>query len=295
MRRRKGQSQFGFIEPMQPTLVDEPPDGDTWLHEVKWDGYRTEVFITNGKAVVYTRRGHHWTEKYLPIAQAAEALPCQSAIIDGEMIVADEQGRSSFRELRSAITSNPQRLVLVVFDLLHLDGQDLRDRPLTERRQALQDLVRETGSAIQFSEELSGDGASVYRAVDRLGLEGMVSKERSSPYRSGPTMRWQKIKCYATDEFEIIAVERERGKVPVALLNKGGKYVGAAIISLNRRLRERLWERVEAKKKPSPARFARERPAAQLVQPGLFATVQFLKGEETLRHASVREWREDED
>ena len=108
-----------------------------------------------------------------------------------------------------------------------------------------------SAGAIQFSQELPGGGA-VFAAVDRMGWEGMVSKQRSSVYRSGTTSAWLKMKCYATDEFEIIGIERERRKVPVALLNKGGKYAAAAIISLNRGLRERLWERVEAKKRPSP-------------------------------------------
>ena len=109
-----------------------------------------------------------------------------------------------------------------------------------------------SAGAIQFSQELPGDDGAVFAAVDRMGLEGMVSKQRSSVYQSGTTSAWLKVKCYATDEFEIIGIERERGKVPVALLNKGGKYAGAAIISLNRRLRERLWKRVEAKEAPLP-------------------------------------------
>src|SRR3954452_17562165 len=123
----------GYIAPMQPTLVDDPPEGDNWLHEVKWDGYRTQVAIANARATLYTRRGHDWTDKYWPIAEVLEALPCVSAVVDGEMIVADENGRPSFRELRSAITRNPQRLVLVFFDLLYRDGRDLRECPLSER------------------------------------------------------------------------------------------------------------------------------------------------------------------
>src|SRR3954468_5933481 len=108
---------------MQPMLVDRPSEGEDWIREVKWDGCRTQLAIADGKATLYTRRGHNWTDKYWPIARVAEALPCLSAVIDGEMIVADESGRSSFRELQSAITSNPQLLLLVVFDLLCLDGR----------------------------------------------------------------------------------------------------------------------------------------------------------------------------
>ena len=102
-------NRLDFIEPMQPTLVDEPPEGEDWLHELKLDGYRSQIVLEAGKARVFTRRGHDWTGKYWPIAQAAEALACRSAIIDGEMIVLDEIGRVFFRELRSAIMRAPTR------------------------------------------------------------------------------------------------------------------------------------------------------------------------------------------
>ena len=140
-------NRLDFIEPMQPTLVDEPPQGEDWVHELKLDGYRSQVVLEAGKARVFTWRGHDWTDKYWPIARAAEALACRSAIIDGEMIVLDEIGRVFFRELRSAIMRAPTRLAFVAFDLLHLNGEDLRDRPLFERRQMLWELIQPAAGA----------------------------------------------------------------------------------------------------------------------------------------------------
>ena len=115
-----------FIPPQLPTLSTEPPSGPEWLHEIKHDGYRTLVVIDHGKARAFTRNGYDWTAKYAPIVTACAKLRCQSALIDGEMVVENEHGVSDFAALRSAIANNPSRLVFFAFDLLFLNGQDLR-------------------------------------------------------------------------------------------------------------------------------------------------------------------------
>ena len=116
--------------------MDQPPEGEGWTHEIKYDGYRTEIVLENGSCRIFTRNAYDWTDKYKPVASAAETLTCQTAIIDGEMIVQDEQGRSDFRAVSVAIHSAPERLVFMAFDLLHLDGlifAESRSRP-AERR-----------------------------------------------------------------------------------------------------------------------------------------------------------------
>jgi bifunctional non-homologous end joining protein LigD len=126
---------------MLPSLVEAAPDGAEWLHEIKYDGYRTQLAIDGRDIRAFTRNGHDWTDRYAPVVTSARGLRCQSAIIDGEMCVQNEAGVTDFRAFRRSIESAPHRLVLFAFDLLLLDGRDLRDDPLIDRRRRLQDLI----------------------------------------------------------------------------------------------------------------------------------------------------------
>ena len=125
--------------------MDDAPEGDGWIHEIKYDGYRTELVIERGQAHALIRRGFDWTDKYGPIVKTAAKLPAKSAIIDGEVIVINEAGLSDFSTLRSAIRWEPARLVFVGFDLLHFEGKELRSRPLIERKAALEQLIGGAG------------------------------------------------------------------------------------------------------------------------------------------------------
>ena len=281
-----------FIEFQLPSLVAQPPEGDGWLHEIKWDGYRTELIVTNGTARAFTRRGFDWSDRYGPIVEAAAALQAKSAIIDGEVVVLDEKGISNIGQLRSAMRLQPERMIFVAFDLLHLDGEDLRFRPLIERRARLQEIVPD-GGAIQLSAHVEGDGAAFFAQADRLGLEGMVSKKASAPYRSGRTESWLKVKCFEESIYEVAAVLREPGRPAVAYMvtpDKERRYVGGAFITLNHQMRERLWARVQAKAKP--LKGIQVKPGTQWLKPGLIGRVRHLKGERQLRHATLWEIRE---
>ena len=271
-----------------------PPEGDDWIHEIKYDGYRTQLVIDGEGIRAFSRRGIDWSDKYAPIVKAAASLPTKSAIIDGEMIAPDVSGASDFSVFRRAIKRWPGKLAFVAFDLLHLDGKNLRPLPVIERRELLWKLVAPAEGAIQFSQHVLGDGKAFYEAVDKMGLEGMVSKRPASAYRSGPTTAWLKTKCYQLSEFEVAAVLRERGKPPVAyMVDADRNYVGGAFISgLNRDMRERLWQRVTTKAGP-PAKGLTMKPGAEWVRPGLMATVRHLKGEEMLRHASLKDIRDE--
>lgn len=276
-----------------PTLVDRPPEGEAWLHEVKFDGYRSQIVRDDDGVRIFTRRGLDWRAKYRDLANAAASLNVGSAIIDGEVIVLNDAGLSDFGELRKAITRRQHDLYFVAFDLLHLNGHDLRDMPLVDRRDIPQAMIP-TGERIQFSEALRGTGAAVFHLVEQAGLEGVVSKRKDSVYRSGSSTAWLKAKCYALDEYEILGVEREAGKPAFALMAERdtGRYVGAAFITLNREMRERLWQRVQ--EHPGTAPKGMKRPATQWVKPGLIGRVKHMRGEEDLRHASLQDFREDD-
>src|SRR4051794_28957977 len=206
MRSKADGGRLRFIEFQHPTLVEAPPDGDGWLHEIKYDGYRTELLIERGKARAFTRRAFDWTEKYALIVDAAAKLPVKSAIIDGEVIVMNDVGLSDFSTLRSAMRWQPERMVFVGFDLLYLDGKDIRSRPLIERRAELEKLIGDSSGAIQFSHHVEGGGRAFLAAAEKLGVEGMVSKRASAPYRSGRSENWLKVKCYEETDYEVAAV-----------------------------------------------------------------------------------------
>jgi bifunctional non-homologous end joining protein LigD len=172
---------LGFIKPEIPTPVPEPPAGAGWIHEIKYDGYRTLIVIDQGKVRAYSRPGRDWTGPYRRVVRACANLGCKAALIDGEVVVQDEQGISDFEALRSAIYKAPHRLVFFAFDLLHLDGQDLRRTPLIERRAALRKLIEpDPRSPIHFSDHVDCDGAKFFKAAAELGLEGIVSKRVAS-------------------------------------------------------------------------------------------------------------------
>lgn len=292
--RKRSASGLAFIEPQLPTLVEVPPEGGDWIHEVKFDGYRSQLVKEFDRVRIFTRNGFDWSAKYAPLVEAASGLDCVDAIIDGEIIVFDLLHRPNFKQLRSAIAREPGRLVFIAFDLLHLSGHDLRGMAVEDRRALLADLIEdsETGNRFQFSEALAGTAEQVYRAVDQQGLEGMVSKRMGSRYESGRSTAWLKAKCYDEGDFNIVGVQRERGKPAMALMaDRAGKYVGGAFVTLPQSIRKRLWDRVQAKSgAKAPKGLATEK--AEWIKPGLVARVKFLKGEDKLRHATVKEFRE---
>jgi bifunctional non-homologous end joining protein LigD len=225
---------LGFIKLEIPTPVPEPPTGEGWIHEIKYDGYRTLIVIDQGKVRAFSRPGRDWTGPYRRVVDACGKLGCKAALIDGEVVVQDEQGISDFETLRSAIHKAPHRLVFFAFDLLHLDGRNLRRTPLIERRAALRKLIEpDPRSPIQFSDHVDCDGAKFFKAAAALGLEGIVSKRAASRYRSGPSRSWLKTKNTVEGEFILLGTERDSDGVPWALLASDR---GMADLSLPARL-----------------------------------------------------------
>jgi DNA ligase D-like protein (predicted ligase) len=283
-----------FVPPLLPTLVADPPIGERWSHEIKYDGFRTLIVVDYGKGRAFTRRGHDWTEKYVPVVGAAVRLRCKSASIDGEMVVQDEQGRSDFAAFQAALGREPERMVFYAFDLVELDGEDLRDLPLRERRAMLRDLVgdHDPSSRIQFSPAFEGTGAELLAGACAMGLEGIVSKRLDSKYRSGRQKSWLKTKCYAEEDFTVIGAEHEPGKPAFALLARqdeaGLEYAGSAFVTLAGGERDRFWTAIERHARPAPVIPMEKGKARRWADPVMRVRAQFLNGGGKLRHATIR-------
>ncbi len=211
--------QPAWIKPCLPTLVDAPPVGAEWVHEIKWDGYRVSAYIQDGQATIRTRNGHDWTTRFPAIVAGLSALKVRSAVIDGEAVVLDERGRSNFAALQADLERHAaKRAVLYAFDLIILDGEDLRTKPLEQRRLALATLIPKR-SAVLMSDEYAGVGADLFRLACEHDLEGVVSKRRDAPYRSGRRGEWLKTKCVQSDTFVIIGYQPGSGTVRVPIAN----------------------------------------------------------------------------
>jgi bifunctional non-homologous end joining protein LigD len=180
-----------FIEPCHPTQWPKTPNGERWVHEIKADGYRCQLQIWHGAVTAFTRRGNNWASKLSAIVAAAKQLDVKEAVL-GEIIVPDPKtGLSDFNELQKALGGHPERLHFYAFDLMYLDGYDLRDATLIDRKAA---LLRILGGHIPgrflYSEHLEMNGADMHRRACEMGIEGTVSKLRDSRYVSGPNETW---------------------------------------------------------------------------------------------------------
>jgi bifunctional non-homologous end joining protein LigD len=185
----------GFIEPCLPIIGHKVPDGPLWAHEIKHDGYRFIVRRDGDQVHAWTRRGNDWTDRVPRVAAALRALPVTSATIDGEIVVCGERGVADFDLLRVDLGRHERRRAfLYAFDLLELDGHDLRRESWESRRAALARLLSGAEAGIVLSAHIDGNGPAMFEHVRRLGLEGVVSKRRDRPYRSGRSPDWVKVK-----------------------------------------------------------------------------------------------------
>lgn len=210
----------GFVDPCVPVERKASPSGEDWLHEIKHDGYRGQAHFHDGTAAVFTRRGNDWAARMPTIAASIRALPVNNVILDGELVAIEAKGQSVFYELPSAITAKSTRvkarLIYYAFDLLYLDGFDLRGAPLSERKRVLQTLLHSTSGVqlIKYVDHISGGGDLVFEHACKLGLEGIVSKRTNSPYRSGRSSDWLKIKCPAWRDANRDRYEKMRRTPP---------------------------------------------------------------------------------
>ena len=186
----------GFIEPCLPTPANSVPSGPQWVYEIKHDGYRFICRREGNRMRVFSRRGYDWTDRVPAIAKALAALRVKSVTLDGEGVVCGPDGVSDFDRLRTAVGRMGSRdAFLYAFDLLELDGRDLRREPWSDRRWKLGSLLRGAGHGIQLSDHLDGaDGEAIFRHACAMGLEGIVAKRGDRPYRSGRSPDWIKVK-----------------------------------------------------------------------------------------------------
>lgn len=180
----------GFIEPCLPSLATKPPSGPEWIHEIKHDGYRLMICRDTAGMRLLTRRGYDWTARFPAIASAASVLRAKSFLIDGEAVCCDDKGIAVFDKLRQR--RNEWSVFLVAFDLLELNGRDLRREPIEIRKAGLARLLRNAEPGLQLSEHIEHEAAIVFEHACKLGLEGIVSKRRGSRYQSGRSSLWLK-------------------------------------------------------------------------------------------------------
>lgn len=194
-----------FVPPMLAKLADRPPSGADWFHEVKYDGYRTLAWLDGKTVQLFSRSGLDWTEKYPPIEAACRKLKARGTLLDGEVCWLDEQGHSHFSGLQNALKhGKTENLVYFVFDLLSYRGEDMRDRPLAERKEILRTLLEKSDEpALRYSDHFTVPGEAIYRTSCAMGLEGIVSKRADSTYSSSRNGDWLKIKCTHGQEFVI--------------------------------------------------------------------------------------------
>jgi bifunctional non-homologous end joining protein LigD len=296
-----------FVSPQLATLVASPPTADEWLHEMKFDGYRILCRIEKGRATLWSRNARDWTGQFPAIAAVVARLPARQAFLDGEIAMLLPNGTTSFQALQNALSTNRQgQLVYFVFDLLHLDGQDLTGATLEARKNALEALIG-TGrdGAIRYSTHVVGHGDEFFRQACRLSLEGVVSKRRDRPYEPGRGRSWLKVKCIQEQEFVVGGFTEPKGArtgLGALLLGVNGEngalaYAGKVGTGFTgpmaKRLRERL-DRIQIPKSP----FERRPPGAaeaHWVKPELVAEVEFTEWTEDgrLRHPSFKGIRED--
>jgi bifunctional non-homologous end joining protein LigD len=205
----------GFVPPQLATLKHKVPVGDEWIHEIKYDGYRVQVHLNKSKVTVYTRNGLDWTKRFRVVADAFD-IPIEQAIFDGEVVVIRE-GRTNFSELQAALAADTQEaLAFLVFDLLFLEGFDLRDSRVIERKRILKELFEETALSgpILYADHLMSDGPKLFEHASKLGFEGIVSKKADALYRSGRGDAWIKVRCVQLAKFNVVGFVKTRAEWP---------------------------------------------------------------------------------
>lgn len=280
--------------------------GDEWIYEIKYDGYRAQAHLRRGEPIIYSRRGYDWSDTFGNITQSLSALPSREVILDGEVVALNEKGISDFHRLQSELArKRSDRLVYLVFDILYLNGFDLRSAKLVDRKAVLAELLK--GSAdgpVRLSTHLEADGAVMFDRACAMQLEGIICKDRSSLYRSGRQDSWIKVKCAKTDTFPIVAFVEKLGARPrrIASLYLGRwegdrlLYAGKAQSGFKQAMLYELRERLDRHiRQSSPLSVPVKKPKATWVDPVLPAEIEYssLTSERLLRAPVFKGIREE--
>jgi bifunctional non-homologous end joining protein LigD len=282
----------GFIEPALATAIERVPKGERWIHEIKFDGYRVQLHLAHEAVTVYTRRGNAG-----PNASRRSRTSAGSAIIDGEIVVPAADGTTDFSVLQNELKGKSKSIVMVAFDLLYLNGYDLRKLPLDERKSHLKKLIGKT--AIQFSESFEVDGPDMYQHACAVGLEGVVSKVRDSRYPSGRGNDWVKKTCrqretlpiagfaLKANKFDGIYLGRRKGKDLVYAGKVDHGFEPSSTAELQKRLKPLI-----RKTQPYAKKIAHR---GIWVEPSLLAEIEYRakSAEGKVRHPFFKGIRED--
>ena len=299
-----------FIPPQLATLVETAPSGSTWIFEIKYDGYRLQALLRDGNARLLTRRGKDWTDRFPELARRLGALPIVSATFDGEVVVLDTSGRSRFSLLQQSLdAAHEQELTFFAFDLLYLDGEDLRDLPLVERRNRLERVLRKARATsrgpMRLGQQLHGAGPALLKTACRLGLEGIIGKRLDAAYTSGRGPAWVKVKCGHRQEFAVVGFTPPKGarvgigSLLLAVNDKDGlRYAGRVGSGMPDDVLHRLSARLARLRRsgtPLHVRPAGIPGTVQWTAPRLVVEVAFTEwtGDGLLRHPVFQGIRED--
>jgi bifunctional non-homologous end joining protein LigD len=295
------------LPPFQPVqlaaLVDRVPSGERWIHELKYDGYRTLLAVGGSEGRAYTRSGLDWSDRFAALIAEAQKLGARSALMDGEAVVTLPDGRTSFQALQAALKTKPETIEYFAFDLLELDGEDLTGLPLIERKEKLAALIGKGGSRIRYSDHILGNGEKLLASFCEAGLEGVISKRADARYSGSRSGSWVKTKCIRRQEFVIVGwtrSDKQRGFRSLLLgVNENGKlrYAGKVGTGFTGDEIDRLME-IMAPLERNKATVEAPRAAARSahwIAPKLVAEIAYIEftDEGVLRHPSYLGLRED--
>ncbi|MBC7907495.1 MAG: DNA ligase D [Rhodospirillaceae bacterium] len=293
------------LAPMLASLTQAAPAGGDWIHEIKLDGYRLLARLDGGACTLFTRNGHDWTRKFPTIATACMALPCRNAWLDGEVVALDRHGVSRFHDLQSALSEGRDAsLIYHLFDLVYVDGFDLSQSALTDRKELLRRLIGAQQGPLRYTDHLDGQGDAFQRQACAFALEGVVSKRRDRPYRPGRGKDWLKVKCTSSQEFVVAGWAPQQGRrtgigaLLVGVFDRSGKLVSAGRVGTGFGEREAatLEERLTPLVRPTSP-FGTTEKGVTWVEPKLVIEVEFTNWtpDGQLRHPSYQGMRLDKD
>jgi len=303
----------GRLAPQLASLVDLPPEGDGWLHELKYDGYRLLARVEQGQVRLFTRSGNDWTEKFPSIVRALSKLPFENGWIDGEAAALKEDGTTSFEALQNALSEGSDKgLVYIVFDMLHYNGYDLTGLALSERKLLAATLLKSQKAdpaVLRFSQHIEGKGQAFFDNACSFGTEGIVSKRKDGAYVQGRGKDWVKIKCHERQEFVIGGYtepgsgRKGFGALLIGVFDPESRfaYCGRVGTGFSERSVIEIFERLEKIETPSPPFHnppaGPEAKGVHWVVPELVAEVEFTQWTKdgVLRHPSFQGLREDKD